>query len=64
MPAPTWAGIEEPPGRAEALAVMRASRRRWRVQTPREEAVIMVIDKPGIVAGLPYQYLNQQKTRK
>ena len=59
MSAPTWAGIEEPPGRAETMAAMRAPRRRWKVQTIREEAVIMVINKPGVIAGLPYQYLNQ-----
>lgn len=64
MSAPTWAGIEEPPGRAETMAAMRAPRRRWKVQTLREEAVIMVINKPGVIAGLPYQYLNQLKTRK
>jgi hypothetical protein len=63
MPAPTWAGME-PPGRLEAMAAMRAPRRRWTVQTPREEAVITVIDKPGVIAGLPYQYLNQSKTKK
>lgn len=63
MSAPTWAGIEEPPGRAETMAAMRAPRRRWKVQTLREEAVIMVIDKPGVIAGLPYQYLNQLKKK-
>jgi hypothetical protein len=63
MSAPTWASIEEPPGRAETMAAMRAPRRRWVVQTHREQAAIMVIDKPGVIAGLPYQYLNQLKKK-
>lgn len=61
MSVPTWSGIEDPPGRAEAVAAMRALRRPWRVQTLREEAIVLVINKPGVIAGLPYQYLNQLK---
>ena len=63
MSVPTWSGITEPPGRAEALAAMRAPHRPWKVLTLREEAIVQVIDRPGVIAGLPYQYLNQLKKK-
>lgn len=63
MSVPTWSDIEEPPGRADALALMRAPRRPWRVLTLREEAIVKVINKPGVIVGLPYQYLNQLKKK-